>query len=168
MVGGLMATFKVGSGIDKYISQLEDLSTSSEEMIKRSVYVGAGIVTDAVRKNIEGLPVRDSEEFVPGRMVNGVTATQKAGLLAGLGIAPFRNENGYVHVKVGMDGYNATRRKKYPNGQPNAMVARSVESGTSWMVKHPFIAPAVNATRASAEAAMAKAFDEQCKQHMEV
>lgn len=163
-----MATFKVGNGISKYIDQLEELSTSSEEMIKRSVYVGAGIVTDAVRRNIQSLPVRSGGYYENGKMANGITPVQKAGLLAGLGIAPFRNENGYIHVKVGMDGYNATKTKKYPNGQPNAMIARSVESGTSWMVKHPFIAPAVSATRASAEAAMAKAFDEQCKQHMEV
>lgn len=161
-----MATFKVGNGVSKYVAQLEALSTASEEMIQRSVYAGAGIVTDAIRKNIQSLPVRKGGYYKDGELADGITPPQKAGLLDGLGIAPFRNENGYIHVKVGMDGYNATKTKKYPNGQPNAMIARSVESGTSWMRKHPFIGPAVNATKASAEEAIAKAFDEQCNKYM--
>lgn len=161
-----MATFKVGNGISQYIANLENLSIASDEMIERSVYEGAGIVTDAVRKNIQSLPVRRGGYFATGQMANGITSAQKAGLLDGLGIAPFRNENGYIHVKVGMDGYNATKTKKYPKGQPNSVVARSIESGTSWLRKHPFIEPAVRSTRASAEAAMAKAFDEQCEKFM--
>lgn len=161
-----MAKFVVGNGISNYVQQLEELSTASEEMIKRSVYSGAGIVTDAVRKNIQGLPVRHGGYFKDGVKASGITPVQKAGLLNGLGIAPFKNENGYVHVKVGMDGYNATKTKKYPKGQPNAMVARSVETGTSWMQAHPFIGPAVRSTKAKAEQAMAKAFDEECKKRM--
>lgn len=157
-----MAKFTIGNGISQYVQQLEELSTASEEMIQRSVYGGAGIVTDAVRNNIKSLPVRHGGYYTGGAKANGITPVQKAGLLAGLGIAPFRNEHGYIHVKVGMDGYNATTSKTWPKGQPNAMIARSIEVGTSFLQPHPFIAPAVRATKASAEAAMAKAFDEQC------
>lgn len=161
-----MAKFIVGNGIANYIQQLEALSSASEEMIRRSVFVGAGIVTNEVRKNIQSIPVRKGGYYAEGQRASGITPVQKAGLLDGLGIAPFRNENGYIHVKVGMDGYNRTITKKYPKGQPNAAIARSVEVGTSWMQKHPFIAPAVRATKSSAEAAMAKAFDEQCEKIM--
>ena len=161
-----MATFKVGNGISKYIDQLEELSTSAEGDIKQAVFVGAGIVTDAVRQNIQSLPVRGGGYYENGKMASGITSTQKAGLLDGLGIAPFRNSKGYIHVKVGMDGYNRTRTEKYPMGQPNALIARSVEAGTYWLQAHPFVAPAVRATKAQAEAAMAAKFDEVCKKHM--
>lgn len=157
-----MATFKVGTGIDKYIDQLDQLSTSSDEMIKRAVFEGAAIVTDAVRANIQTLPTRRGGHYTRNK-ASGITETQKAGLLNGLGIAPFKNANGFIHVKVGMDGYNGNVSKKYPNGQANAMIARSVEAGTSFLQKHPFIAPAVRSTRAQAERAMAEAFDKECE-----
>lgn len=161
-----MATFKIGNGIDRYITQLEELATSSEGDIKQAVYVGAGIVTNAVRKNIQSLPVRSGGFYEQGHMATGITSAQKSGLLEGLGIAPFRDDRGYIHVKVGMDGYNRTRTEKYPMGQPNALIARSVEAGTYWLRAHPFVDPAVRATRAQAEAAMAAKFDELCKKHM--
>lgn len=39
------------------------------------------------------------------------------------------------NVKIGFDGYNNIRSKRWPQGQPNQMVARAIESGTSWMSK---------------------------------
>lgn len=157
-----MAKFKVGNGIDKYVANLEELSNASDLMIQRAAFEGAAIVTDAVRTNIQHLPTRRGGHYTRNK-ANGITETQKAGLLNGLGIAPFRNDNGYIHVKVGMDGYNGNVSKKYPKGQPNAMIARSVEAGTSFLQKHPFIAPAVRSTRAQAERAMAEAFDKECE-----
>ena len=53
-------------------------------------------------------------------------------------------------MKLGFDGYNKVKTRKYPQGQPNAMIARAVESGSSVRKKNPFIRRAVNDTQKQA------------------
>lgn len=52
-----------------------------------------------------------------------------------------------MNVKLGFDGYNTVKTNSYPNGQPNVMIARAIESGSSIRDKHPFVRPAVNAAK---------------------
>ena len=146
-----MAKFQVGPGIDEYISQLRNLEFSSEDLIGHAIYKGADIVADAIKANIQALPA------------SACTDVEKEGLLDGFGIARMQDENGYFNVKVGFDGYNADKTKKWPNGKPNSMIARSIEGGTSWKPKHPFVAPAVNKTKALAEMAMAAEIDKRIR-----
>lgn len=140
------------------LSKIEDLT---DDMISRAVYEGAGIVADAVKANIEALPIvtgyGTSENPLPG----GVTTAQKAGLREGFGISKLQDDSGYLNVKLGFDGYNRTKTEKYPGGQPNQLVARGVESGTSWKQKKSFIRPAVNKTRKQAEQKMKDVLDEE-------
>ena len=99
-------------------------------------------------------------------MVNGITPTQKAGLLEGLGIAHFRTDGSFINVKIGMDGYNAQATKKFPRGQPNALIIRSLESGTSFRARNPVITRATNASRGAAEQAIKKQMDEEIKKRI--
>ena len=86
-----------------------------------------------------------------------LTSAQKKGLQEGLGVSPMENDNGYWNVKVGFDGYNKVKTRKYPNGQPNALIARATESGSSVREKTPFVRPAVSASQKKAlEAAKIK------------
>lgn len=142
---------------------LSRLEESTDEMIGKAVYAGAGIVADAIKANIKSLPIVRGYGTDSNPLPGGVTAPQKAGLIDGLGIAPMQDDMGYLNVKIGFDGYNATKTEKYPQGQPNQLVARGVESGTSWKKKKPFIRPAVNASRNRAEAEMARILDEEIK-----
>lgn len=141
-----MAKWIVGPGIDEYLSKLGNLEMKAPETCKRAVFEGAAVVANAVKANIAALPVGDP------RKGGYVTGPQKAGLLEGFGIAAFRNDGGFLNVKLGFDGYNSTVNKIFPSGQPNAMIARSLESGSSTYGKHPFVGPAVSRSRASAEA----------------
>ena len=100
-------------------------------------------------------------------MPGGVTAVQKEGLRKGLGITPLEDDMGFYNVKIGFDGYNRTRTKEYPEGQPNQLVARGVESGTSWKQKHPFIRPAVTRSRARVERKMQEILDYEMKKIMD-
>lgn len=149
-----MAKFQVGQGIDEYISQLQNLEFNSEDIIGRAIYKGADIVADAIKANIEGLPA------------SACTDVEKAGLLSGFGIAKMQDENGYFNVKAGFDGYNEDVTKKWPHGKPNSMIARSIEGGTSWKAKHPFIAPAVRLSRDAAEKAMAEEIEKSIQETM--
>ena len=159
-----MAKLYINPNIDTYIADLTKLFNESEEICKRAAYEGARIVADKCRAGIEGLPVRSYSKR--SGMVSGVTASQKEGLLAGLGIAHFRNDGGFINVKIGMDGYNSTRTKQFPNGQPNALIIRSLESGTSFRARNPVITKATNSAKGAAEAAIQKQMDEEIKKRI--
>lgn len=149
-----MAKFQVGKGLDEYISQLENLEFHADQMMGRAIYKGADIVANAIKASIQNLPK------------SACSDVEKAGLLNGFGIASMKEDNGYFNVKAGFDGYNDDKTKKWPNGKPNSMIARSIEGGTSWKAKHPFIAPAVKASRDAAEKAMQKEIENGIKSIM--
>ena len=140
------------------LSRLED---ATDDMIGRAVYAGAGIVADAVKQGIQSLPVVTGYGTDTNPLPGGVTAAQKAGLLDGFGISKLQDDSGYHNVKLGFDGYNRTRTEMYPQGQPNQLVARGVESGTSWKQKKPFIRPATTRSRKAAETEMKRVLDEE-------
>lgn len=149
-------------GIDEYVAQLQKLENLSNESIGRAVYAGAAVVADAVKDAIRALPT-DERTVKDGDMLQGISRLQKAGLIDGFGIAPLRNENGYMHVKLGFDGYNSVKTKSYPQGQPNSVIARSVNSGTSFRQKIPFMDQAVRNNKDKCEQTMQEAFDKELR-----
>ncbi len=162
-----MAKLYINPGIDNYITDLTKLFDESEEICKRSAYMGAKIVADRCRSEISNIPVEsEKQKRANGGFASGLTGTQKSGLLSGLGISHFRNDGGFINVKIGMDGYNSTVTKKYPKGQPNAMIIRSLETGTSFRSRNPVITRATNAAKGAAEAAIQKQMDEEIKKRI--
>ena len=159
-----MAKYTVGKGLDDYLAQLGNLERSAKPVIGMAIYQGAKVVADEIRKEIEALPVESSEQKRAGR--RNLTQVEKDGLLEGLGVAKMKDESGFWNVKIGMDGYNASVTAKWPYGKPNAMIARSLEKGTSFMARIPFIARAVRKSRKQAEAAMQAEVDKEIKKRM--
>ena len=154
-------------GLNEYELMISRLSKNAADIAGRAIYTGAGIVADEIKSGIQSLPIVRGYGTAENPLPGGVTQPQKQGLLDGLGIAPLQNDGGYLNVKIGFDGYNRTKTEKYPQGQPNQLVARGVESGASWKQKHPFVRPAVNRSRKRAETAMAEALDEEIKKIVE-
>ena len=148
-------------GLNDYELMISRLTKNVDSVAGKAIYAGAGIVADAIKENIKDLPIVRGYGTKENPLPGGVTAPQKAGLIDGLGISPMQNDGGYLNVKIGFDGYNATKTDKYPQGQPNQLVARGVESGTSWKEKKPFIRPAINASKSRAEAEMARILDQE-------
>ena len=148
-------------GLNDYELMISKLSKGVDDIAGKAIYAGAGIVADAIKENIKALPIVRGYGTEKDPLPGGVTAPQKAGLIDGLGISPMQNDAGFLNVKIGFDGYNATKTEKYPQGQPNQLVARGVESGTSWKQKKPFIRPAINASKSRAEAEMARILDQE-------
>lgn len=148
-------------GLKDYELMLSRLEGATDDMIGRAVYAGAGIVADAVKQGIQSLPVVTGYGTDTNPLPGGVTAAQKVGLLDGFGISKLQDDGGYLNVKLGFDGYNRTRTEMYPQGQPNQLVARGVESGTSWKQKKPFIRPATTRSRKAAETEMKRVLDEE-------
>ena len=154
-------------GLNDYELMISRLSKGVDDIAGKAIYAGAGIVADAIKENIKALPIVRGYGTTENPLPGGVTAPQKAGLIDGLGISPMQSDAGYLNVKIGFDGYNATKTEKYPQGQPNQLVARGVESGTSWKKKSPFIRPAINASKQRAEEEMARILDQEIEKVME-
>ena len=145
-------------GLEEYEKQLLKLQSISRECIGKAIHDGAGVVADAVKQNIHAIPV-DERHVKGGEMLTGISKKQKAGLIDGFGIAPLQNDNGYLNVKLGFAGYNDVKTRSYPNGQPNSVIARSLNTGTSFRQRIPFVDNAVNASKAAAEQKMKDTFD---------
>lgn len=158
-----MATLKM-NGLAEYERMLSKLNSfdTIRAVCGKTIYSGAEVVADAMRAGIESLPeVDDYITGTQGKKISGITPSQKQGLLDGFGISPMGNKDGYYEVKLGFDGYNDTKTRSYPLGQPNSLIARSVNSGTSFRKKIPFVDDAVKQSRKQAEAAMVKTADEE-------
>lgn len=137
-----MPTIKF-NGIDEYMERLQALGAQSREILQTAVYEGAAIVADEVRDRLHAVLSPD--------------ATGE--LEKSLGIAPMRNDRGYVNTRIGFDGYDS-------KGVANQLKANVLESGSSKQPKRPFMRPAVNASRKPAEAKMAQVVDQEIEKIM--
>ena len=160
-----MAKWIVGKGLDSYISYLQKIDAVTDEVIGEAVYEMAKVVADSVRASIQALPTVSNEANIATykKGYSRLSDEEKQGLLDGFGVSPMQDDGGYINVKLGFDGYNSVKTKKYPKGQPNALIARVTESGSSYREKTPFIRPAVNAARKPAEKAGQAKIDEKIK-----
>ena len=157
-----MAKWKF-EGLNAYVTQLKTLENGAESAIKKAVYTGADIVANSIRAKINALPVERTPKASSGKLLTGVTKLEKKGLLDGFGISTFQDDDGYINVKMGFHGYNQIKTKKYPKGQPNAMIARSVVRGTSVRIRIPFVANATRHAKGGAEEQMRKVLDEEIR-----
>lgn len=146
--------------VDNFIKDIDARSKDFEKMAGAAIYQGAAILADQLRANIEALPERPRSSK-KGEMVKGVTKQQKQALLDHMGISKMQNVDGTYDIKIGFEGYDDDKTKSYPNGHPISMIARSVESGTSFLQKTPFIRPASQKAKGPAEEAMKKEIETQ-------
>lgn len=157
-----MAKWIVGKGLDSYISYLQKIDAVTDEAIGEAVYEMAKVVADSVRSGIQALPTVSNRANIATykKGYSRLSDEEKQGLLDGFGVSPMQDDGGYINVKLGFDGYNSVKTKKYPQGQPNALIARVTESGSSYREKTPFIRPAVNVSKKQAEQAGQMKIDE--------
>lgn len=147
-------------GFDEYIKQLDKIGKKAEGQIKRAVYDGAKVYGEACISAINALPTHEDGHYMTGGVsITGVTAKQKQGLIEGFGFAKMENKGGFWHTKAGFDGYNSVKTKRFPNGQPNALIANAVNSGTSRRPKTNFVGNAIRASQSGVIFAMSARFD---------
>jgi len=125
-------------GMDAYMQKLEELEVQAEPILRSAVFVGVGIGADAVRSAIEAIP---SGKTRPGP--DGVADYEKQAMLAGLGTTPIENDAGFVNGKIGFAGYFMHNDRKLPI----PMIARAVNSGTSFTNKNTAIKDATRAMK---------------------
>lgn len=154
-------------GLNEYTKALSRLSSQyRSEVIGKAIYGAAGIVTDEIAQRARTIPT-DERWGTQEHPANGPRKFEAEAIARGLGIAPMREDHtGYFDVKVGFSGYSTLRTKRWPNGQPIAMLARSVDRGTTFMKANPFIKNAVAAKRKAAVESMKRTIDEETKRIM--
>ena len=161
-------TFRGLEAYERKLSQLGDIQ-EIRRIAGRSAYEGAKIITDEIRSNIHQMLAYDDEAGLYAYVLKNpapLTRTAKQGLLDGLGIAPLTDDKGYLNVKIGFDGYNKLKTERVPKGQPNVLIARALESGSSVMEKRPFVRPAIQSKREEVQRKMAQVVDEEIDKRM--
>lgn len=153
----------VVEGFEDYIEQLITTDKQLDRICGRSLHPGAKIVSDVCKKKLEALRTDDSWFKRNGGFRHGPTKRQKKFLIESMGIAKMRHTGGSYDVKLGFDGYNDIVSERWPAGQPNAVIARSVNKGTSFMEAQPFMDQSIK----ESEVAVIKAIEKQFEYELE-
>lgn len=129
----------IAAALDGLAAKLDSIG-KDEEVIKRALFDGAGILADQVRSNLEGV----------------LSGKGTGELESSLGISDMRVNRGIADVAIGFQGYDS-------KGTPNALKARVLESGTSENPgrKKPFMRPAINSTKAAVQQKMVETLTEE-------
>lgn len=146
------------NGIEEIGILLSRLTEETEKALKAGVYDGAHEVYLEVERQIAALPEADTKS-----KHRDITPEQKQGLLDGLYGSKMQVKDGSVQVYISFEGYNSVKTEQYPHGQPNIMIARSVESGGSYMNKRIFMSKAAINSRKRAIEATRDTFDKEIK-----
>lgn len=136
-------------GLDEVIAKLKAIGEGNaiEKVQKHAVYEGMKVIKNELIAQIRALPEQEGyieADKLPRRMI---TKAEKAELIKHIGIAKMETKDGTVNTVVSFDGYTSIKTKKYPNGIPAILIARSINSGSSVRQKKPF----VRQTRAAAK-----------------
>lgn len=163
-----MARLKQLKGLTEFSTKLATLGQLSQinRVFKVALFDGAAVVADTLRQEIESLPT-GREYGTQDHPSATILPAQKRGLQDGMGIAEMKNNGEGWDTMVGFTGYNSVKTSYFPSGQPNAMIAASVEGGTSTRQRNAFITRALRKSREKANAAMAASADGQINQIME-
>ena len=138
---------------EEYALRLSGLANHTEEAVTAAIQKGAGILADAMRRDYEAILGPDST----GQMLESMGITQVK-----------MDKNGWWNAKIGFDGYDARKSKRWPKGVPNQLKARVLESGTKdgRIKKHEIIKKALRANRDRVEKAMEEELDQYFEKYL--
>lgn len=157
-------------GMEQYIKQLEAIAGGTGEVCKAAVYAGAEAVANEIKAEMLNLKTTSEELALRAygkKEPSYLTLRQKKGLIESFGLPKIREDMGVYDTKAGFDGYNEVKTKRWPNGQPNVLVARSVNNGSTAMIKQPFIRRAVDRVRGRVVKIMDDAANKKVEEIME-
>ena len=146
--------------IKEYLELLKGALEKRKELFQKSIKPGADIVADYCKAELNNLRVDDTPYIFISQYnkKRGLSQKQKEGLIKSMGLAPLKKKQDGWDVKLGFDGYNDIKSSRWKNGQPNAMIARSVNKGTSFMVAQPYMDRTIVATEYKADKAIEEEF----------
>lgn len=139
--------------ISELLGKMEDEAT---KVAARALYEGAGIMADEIRKGADTIKTGQGSDRSEARYA---TPEEKEIVLkAAAGIAKFNKNGTEVDTSVGFRNAGYTQL----NGKtvPVPLIVNSINSGTSFMHKQPFIRKAANKAAPKAMQAMRDSIEE--------
>ena len=130
---------------DTMTQLFDELEGGANGVATAALYKGAGIVADAVSAAVKGIQTEPYRRVKEGDPKRKPSPEEKALLGNGIfGIAKFRKGGAEVTTSIGManSGYGSLGHSGKSVAIP--VIARSIDSGTSFMQKQPFLRNAFN------------------------
>ena len=149
-------------GLDQVGRMLAELANRAQDVAAGALYDGAGIVADALNNGIKSIQTEPFKYAARGQ-TRLPSPQEKAALERKVGIAKFRKNGSEVDTLIGIS-YNSGYTQISGKQKSVAVIARSINSGTSFMKKQPVFRQAKNKSQSAAKAAIVskieKMFDE--------
>ena len=104
---------------DAFSMMLERAAANTEQVARAALIAGAEVIADRMKQNLKGI----LSDAATGQLV------------AAFGITPVKQDrelNWNVHL--GFDGYQQPPQRRWPQGVPFQLIARSFESGAGRLV----------------------------------
>lgn len=143
-------------GLDELNDMLAKLGGEAMNVASGALYDGAGVVADAMRAAANSIacepqrPKNRPPAKTPARLP---TPAEKAAVVGKTGVAKFRKTSGEVNTLIGVAG-NAGYAMINGKKKPVRMIARAINSGTSFMKKQPVFRRAKSMCTSQAQAAI--------------
>jgi len=152
-------------GLDETMKKLEDMGAKTDELLSKALYAGAKVMADGLKNAIRSLPEDHGfRHFDKGASPRNVVGhNDKEDMINHMGISRFQTKTGSVYTRISFDGYGSLPTKKYPNGRPVVLIARSINSGSSIRTKHPFIRSTIAQYKSEATQAMQQVITDELK-----
>ena len=167
-------------GEEELLSKMEKVPEKARKIAAQALYEGAGIVADAVSRGVQGIPTEPFKYATGGKKRKPSPEEKAIVAQAQHGIAKFKKTPDDVNTSIGFQnsGYGAiswnhartNTRTKYKIGddgiakhasmgsgvssKPVPLIVNSINSGTSFMEKHPFLRKAFSQSKTAAVAAI--------------
>lgn len=148
-----MARMKT-EGVADVALMFGELAGAGVPIAKMTVYDGARVMADEIRREIGALPEDKERHLHGGEKYAVITRRDKRDLAKHLGITKITYTSAGTRAVIGFAGYGSRATHKYKKGLPMALLARSLMKGTSVREKSAFIDRAVSKASDKAQNAM--------------
>lgn len=168
------------NGFSELLRSMEKLPEKAAEVAALALFEGAKVEADAVSRGVQGIPTEPFKYATGGKKRKPSPEEKAIVAQARHGVAKFKKDVNTVNTSVGFQnsGYGAiswnhartNTRTKYKVGddgiakhasmgsgissKPVPLIVNSINSGTSFMEKHPFLRKAFSQSKTAAEAAI--------------
>ena len=150
------------NGLDELNRILAELGANANKVAAMSLYEGAAVVADAFTRGANAI-VTEPFNYVARPEMTGTmrypSPAEKAAVVGKSGIAKFKESGSEIDTVVGITG-NAGYAEVGGERKPVLLIARSINTGTSFMHKQPVFRKAVTQSKSAARAAIVAKADE--------
>ena len=139
-------------GADELLRKMDKLPEKAAKIAAEALYEGAGVMADAVSQAVKGIATEEFRYATGGR--KRMPSPEEKAIVAGAkhGVAKFRNDGTKIQTSIGYQraGYAMLKGKR----KPIPLIANSINHGTSFMQKQPFMRKAISQNQGAAIAAV--------------